>query len=236
MVASINKNFEYFLFKDKRINIIFFTARNSKDFNFRCETGIGNLEEIKNIFNLTQIGYLHQIHSSIIQVFNKKILEGDALITNRNRVGIGVFTADCVPVLICDSVNNVIAAVHSGWKGTQQKITGSLLSKMKNEYGSLPSNIKIYIGPHIKQCCYEVSSGMISQFEEDETNKSTKISSGDKLNLQQCIINQCISEGILRENIITVEECTCCSNKYEFYSYRKNKDTGRMFSLIFIED
>lgn len=83
--------------------------------------------------------------------------EGDGIVTNEKSTIIGAFTADCVPVILIDEVNNVIAAVHSGWKGTFNSISAIAVEKMISEYGSNVKNIKAYIGPHIRQCCYEVS-------------------------------------------------------------------------------
>ena len=83
--------------------------------------------------------------------------EGDAIITNVKNVIIGVFTADCVPVILVDEENKVIAAIHSGWRGTFESITLKTIKKMKEEFNTNEINIKAYIGPHIRKCCYEVS-------------------------------------------------------------------------------
>ena len=73
---------------------------------------------------LTRIKFNKQTHSDIIHIVDEKshITEGDALITNVRNLLIYVKIADCGAILIHDDINNVIAAVHSGWHGTKQKI------------------------------------------------------------------------------------------------------------------
>ena len=71
-----------------------------------------------------------------------------------------MFTADCVPVILVDKENEAIAAIHSGWKGTFSSIVTETILRMKEEYNSKAENIVAYIGPHIRQCCYEVSEDL----------------------------------------------------------------------------
>ena len=73
--------------------------------------------------------YIRQVHSSTIHVLSNDDIkdfiekEGDAIITSKTNTAIGVFTADCVPVIIVDDVKGVVAAIHSGWRGTISSIT-----------------------------------------------------------------------------------------------------------------
>jgi YfiH family protein len=185
---------------------------------------------------LKEIGYLKQIHSSKIYVYDGVVEEGDSLITNKANTGIGVFTADCVPVILVDTENKVISSVHSGWKGTYNELVAATIDKMIVDYGSKVDNIKVFIGPHIKECCYEVSEELIKSFYNKETYKNTIIAKGRNLNLEKCVIKQCISRKIPNENIHSVGLCTYCSKDYEFYSYRKDKECGRLFSMAFIKE
>ena len=148
----------------------------------------------------------------------------------------GIFTADCVPVLIADNKNNVIAAVHSGWRSTIANIVGKTIIKMKESFGCNSENLKVFIGPHNKQCCYEVSEELISKFKNVDYLKNTDINNGRFLSLENCIIKQCKINGVRRENIITTQYCTFCSENVQFHSYRKSgKKSGRQFSLIYIK-
>ncbi len=121
------------------------------------------------ILKLIDVEYLQQIHSDKTYMYNKyyeniKDEEGDAIITIEKNVAVGVFTADCVPIIIVNEEKKVVAAVHSGWKGTFNSIVVNTINKMKEEYNINVANTKVYIGPHIRQCCYEVSEELKEKF------------------------------------------------------------------------
>jgi uncharacterized protein, YfiH family len=233
MKKKLNEDFEYFEAIEGNKHIIFFTAYNDKDFNITTEEGKENINKIKELFDLDSIHYLKQIHSAIIHDSKKNLVmsEGDAIITDCKNLGVGVFTADCVPVIILDSEKDIATAVHSGWKGTFEEITAKTIDKMINEYKASINNIKVFIGPHIKQCCYEVGQDLIQKF-NNKFNDSFEI--GNNISLEKVIIKQCIDRGVEISNIETLDYCTYCSDTIKFHSYRKNKDkSGRMFSMVF---
>ena len=87
-----------------------------------------------------------------------------------------------------DEEKEVIAAIHSGWKGTFESITLKTIEKMKLEFNSNESNIKAYIGPHIKKCCYEVSEELKFKFiDKKKTINKEELFDGNNLNLEACI-------------------------------------------------
>lgn len=228
-------NYEFIKFTYGNANFIFSTSKNNLNFNVNLEEGKSNLMMLKPLFNLKDIGYLKQIHSNLVYNYDGEIHQGDGIITNRKNVGIGVFTADCVPILIYDSVKEVIAAVHSGWKGTINEICTNTLTKLKSEYGSKMKDLRAIIGPHNRGCCYEIGEDLKALFSEKETYKDLEIIKDNKLNLEKCIIRQLEANGIQKENIITTNICTYCGSEYNMYSYRKQKeDSGRMFSFIYL--
>ena len=91
-------------------------------------------------------------------------LDGDGIVTKEKNVAIGVFTADCVPIVLVDTKNKIIDALHSGWKGTLNNIASQGVKVMKETYGADENYIKAFIGPHNKSCCYEVSEELIDTF------------------------------------------------------------------------
>jgi len=196
---------------------------------------IKNIEYIKKIYNVKSIGYLNQVHSTIIKEFDGIPSEGDAIITDKKQVALGVFTADCVPVLLFDEKKDVIAAIHSGWRGTYDEITLKTLIKMKKVYDVNGEDIVAVIGPHIRSCCYEVSDDLINSFKSKEIYKDININNGRNLDLSSCISAQLKQFGVKVENIIDMELCTRCDEDIIFHSYRRDKEkSGRNFSFIFI--
>ena len=82
--------------------------------------------------------FLKQTHSNDVYILKNTIkkpldlfrYEGDAIITQEKNIGIGVVTADCLPIILHDKKNNVIAVIHSGWRGLVKKIITATITKM----------------------------------------------------------------------------------------------------------
>ena len=114
----------------------------------------------------------HQVHGSRVAVverpgMRREELDGyDAFVTNRPGVAIGVRTADCVPVLLYDPVQRVVAAVHAGWKGTVLHISEGALEAMGQEFGSRPAELKAVIGPSIGPDSFQVGEEVAEKFKE----------------------------------------------------------------------
>lgn len=230
-------DYDFIKVKLPRAVIVFSTAKNNLDFNIISEEGRKNLENIKSWFNVNEVGFLKQIHSNYVFNYNGEINEGDALITNQLNTAIGIFNADCVPIMIYDNKNRICASVHSGWKGTLYKVVIKTIEKMEQEYNSNTEDMIIYIGPHNRSCCYEVGRDLIDLFKEDELYRGIEIKNKDNLNIEVCIKRQLQYKGVLNSNIHSLNICTYCNNDLTLHSYRKNKQSyGRMFSFIYMED
>jgi len=235
MEIEIINDYQFIRFNYQNAVILFSTAKNKLNFNKNTGEGLLNLEKIKNYYGMQDIGYLNQIHSDLIFDFDGQIRDGDALITDRLNTAIGVFTADCVPVILVDIKKGVIAAVHSGWKGTKALIVSKTIERLQENYGSKVKDIRVYIGPHIGGCCYEVSRELIEEFTREDIYSNIKISNNNKLDLEKCILAELLEKGIKEENIITTNTCTCCNKQYELYSYRNSENKqGRMFSFVYL--
>ena len=114
----------------------------------------------------------HQVHGSKVAVVDRpdltrEDLEGyDAFVTSLPGVAIGVRTADCVPVLLYDPVKKVVAAVHSGWKGTVQQVSQKTIRVMRMSYGTEPSDLKAVIGPAIGPDSFQVGEEVAALFKK----------------------------------------------------------------------
>jgi YfiH family protein len=229
------EGYEFIRIKVGDAVIVFSTAKNGLNFNINLQSGISNLQKLKQWFGFKEIGYLKQIHSDYVFVCDGIVHEGDALITNKLNTAVGVFTADCVPIILYDMKNKVIGAVHSGWKSTQLKIVKAAIEKMKNQYGSRPEDLAAYIGPHNRDCCYEVGEEVADLFVKDNLYKGKEIYHNRKLDLESCIRSQLQSIGVNEENIHALNICTFCNENLELHSYRKDKESsGRMISFIYL--
>lgn len=219
----------------EKAEFIFSTANNNLNFNKSSTDGKNNIENIKKWFKVVDTGCLNQIHSCLIHEYDGKIYDGDALINIKKNIALGVFTADCIPILIADVKKGVSAAIHSGWRGTLDCIVLKTLYRLKNEYNIEPNDLKVVIGPHIRNCCYEVGEEIIEKFMDKEIYKNKNISTGRMLNLEECIKLQLKKFSIADENVYTVNICTNCSKDYKMHSYRREgKSAGRMFSFVIV--
>lgn len=239
-IDNFERKKDFLVLNNNKSKIIFSTAEGNRSFNRNTEEGIRALDSIKDDFNVDKILYLKQIHSDkVLNYDGEKCFienEGDGIITNKRSVAIGVFTADCVPVIIVNEVDGVIGAVHSGWKGTFNSITKKALQKMVDLYSVDHKNTKIYIGAHIRKCCYEVSEELKEKFIKEKNIKEDILFDGRNLNLKECVKKDSIDSGILEENIYDFDSCTYCEDKIKLHSYRKSDGSyGRLFSFVLLK-
>ena len=237
----LKKKDDFMVIEDEKFQVVFTNAEKGRSFNRSTEEGIEELESLKKEFKVDNVVYLKQIHSDKILVYKGdgesiKDEEGDAIITNEKNVIIGVFTADCVPIILVDEENMAVAAIHSGWKGTFESITFKAIEKMKKEFGTSEKNIKAYIGAHIRKCCYEVSEELKLNFTEKKKSiDEEELFNGRKLNLEACIIDDLHKAGIFDRNIYSLNLCTHCCDDIKLHSYRKSQGSyGRMFAFIIL--
>src|ERR1700758_5821128 len=138
----------------------------------------GSVSDVARFFGLSRIATLNQIHSSVVFVIKDGFKEesgqkGDAIVTSLKGIGVGVFTADCVPLLLIDKSASSVAVVHAGWRGTLSQIIKATLLEMEKNFGTEPSRVFAVIGPSIGMCCYEIGKDVASLFKDKFTNWDT---------------------------------------------------------------
>ncbi|WP_143314833.1 peptidoglycan editing factor PgeF [Clostridium sp. HBUAS56017] len=241
-LKTLKRMKDYLVIENEKTKVVFSTAEESKNFNRNTEEGLNNINGLTREFRVDKVIYLRQIHSDTIFSYNgengEELIEkeGDAIITNVRNSIIGVFTADCVPVILVDEVSGSVAAIHSGWKGTFSSITKKTVRKMEKEYSVNTVNIKAYIGPHIRKCCYEVSQELKEKFLLEKGIDEKILFNDRNLSLEECIFKDLRECGIEEENINSISLCTHCSNEVKLYSYRaSNGAYGRLFSFVLIK-
>jgi len=183
--------------------------------------------------------FLDQIHSNIIQVINnipEEKLKGDAMITGLPFLLLIIKTADCLPALIVDESQKVIAAVHCGWRGTSKRVVQKVIQRMKDDYGCHPASLLVALGPCIGHECYEVGEDVYQSFEQE--GLSTEFFRNHPLRRRQYLfdlkganISQMVSAGVDEKNVFSTDICTHCHQSLP--SFRRDKDrAGRTLSFI----
>ena len=181
-------------------------------------------------FDVNNLVLTRQSHSDIVRVVTKSDARGldhhsypecDALITNDSGCALVVFTADCTPILLWDSITGAVGAVHAGWRGTAADIAGKTVRKMVSEFGCDPINIRAAIGPNIGACCFETDSdvpeAIIKTFGNDAAAFITK--TGEKYHVDLKAVNALSIRRAGVESIEISDDCTMCDPQ-RFWSHR----------------
>lgn len=232
---------------DKVINLY---TKKPIDINFHVhsEEELNNkfLELSKDIkYEFKKVILPRQSHTTNIRIIREDNLDSDlndidAVITNLKGIALVTSSADCQNILIYDNKKEVIANVHSGWKGTLNKILRKTINLMIDTYGSDPKDLVVCIEPSILKCCFEVDSDVVDMFRKEFKDIEDTISLGDikdgkqKYYIDTVEINrrELIDLRVPKDNIIISDICTKCSSD-KYHSYRAHgMDSGRNVSLI----
>jgi polyphenol oxidase len=166
---------------------------------------------------------LHQIHSAeCIDACgrNGELGDGDALLSNSPGLVVGVKTADCIPILLVDEEHRAVAAVHAGWRGTEQQIAARAVDAMRRHFGTRPEQLHAAIGPGIGPCCFEVGPEVSARF---------GISGRVHLDLPEINRRQLLEAGVM--HVYSLGLCTMC-RPGDFHSFRRDRgQAGRMISF-----
>jgi len=185
---------------------------------------------------------LYQIHSATAVIVDKPwngtVSEADALVTRTPGLAIGALTADCAPVLFCDSEARVIAAAHAGWRGALLGIVEATVASMER-LGAKPERMVAVIGPTISQRAYEVGSDYVERFLAEEPASSPFFMTDDSCGEPHFDLAGYVAERLTRAGVGTVSDlglCTYC-DETRLFSYRRSQhhgedDYGRQISAI----
>ncbi len=244
------------LIKFKNIRHGFFDRQGgvSKGIYKSLNCGFGSNDKIKDITKniekvCKKIGcsknnlvLLNQIHSNIVHKISKipkKRLEGDSLLTDRKGIALGILTADCAPILIYDPVNNLISAIHAGWRGAFKKIVSTTLKEFKIK-GSNFKDLIVVVGPCISNKNYEVKRDFLNKFiTKEKSNKKFFNYKNNKIyfSLNGYIRQNFLNLGVKNVEIIKKDTYKTSNNFFSARKSLKNKlnDYGRNISVIMIK-
>ena len=185
--------------------------------------------------NEKMLSYQKQVHEDKINTVSSfgSCGESDALITRKKNLGLAISSADCPAIFIYDPVQKVIAAVHSGWRGTEKKILRKTIQKLKTDFNSDASNLICYIGPSISQKNYEVQEEVAAKFDSEFV---VKYENKFYLNVSGANFKMLTDEGVKEVNI---QVSGLCTYEYEklLHSYRRDgQKSGRALGIIAMKE
>jgi len=182
--------------------------------------------------------YSNQVHGDTILVFRgndrdpadgslRRPATGDAMVTDIPGLSLVIQVADCQAVVLYDPARAVVAAIHSGWRGSIVNIIGKTVAAMSAEFGCDPADLLAGVGPSLGPCCAEFVN---YRAEIPETWWRYRIADAH-FDFWSMSRDQLCQAGVPEEGVCVSGVCTCC-NADRFFSYRAQNTTGRFAVAI----
>lgn len=200
---------------------VFYTTR---DFPGRITDDI--VKAIRERFGIdASLNTCRQVHGATVQAARGQGGECDscdALFTVERRVALAIKVADCLPVTIADPQRGVLANIHSGWRGTVQKITAATLDTLERDTPFGPGTALAWLGPSIRVCCFEVGEEVAAQFDGRYVDRSHPKPHVDIAAVTGDLLR---NRGFSEANIFDSGLCTRCEGSI-FHSFRRDGSGG----------
>jgi len=179
--------------------------------------------------------WLRQVHGSRVvdAATVTDPVEADAAVTRERGVVCTISVADCLPVLFCDRSGSVVAAAHAGWRGLAGGVLENTVSAMQCE----PRDILAWLGPGIGPTAFEVGADVYSAFVQQAPEAAGAFrphAPGKWL----CDLFALARQRLTGAGVMAVHGGGHCTYRdaTRFFSYRRDRATGRMAALIWLEN
>ncbi|MGI6030116.1 MAG: peptidoglycan editing factor PgeF [Eubacteriales bacterium] len=195
----------------------------------------------------TQVVLSHQTHTDHIRLATREDAgkgllrprdydDVDGLITVTPGLPLVTFFADCVPLIFLDPVREVLCSVHSGWRGTVQRIGARAVERMTEEFGCRREDILAAVGPCIGPCHYQVDEDCADQFRKAFPETFSRIARPEgegkyRLDLPEANLQIFLENGLRPENITMAGLCTYCDEQ-RFFSHRRMGDKRGNLAMV----
>jgi len=213
--------------------------------NFGAGLGDSDSNIAQNLLRLKHHAALSSLPHQAMQVHQTGILwckgrgkthtsHADVLLANQAATAVAVRTADCLPILLADPEQGIVAAVHAGWRGTAAGVVQQAIHAMQT-HGAKPGDILASLGPCIGHCCFSTGHDTATALANSITGATKYISHQpaeihadlreiNRLQLQSC--------GIIDVHIEASDTCTACDAE-RFFSFRRDAQlAGRQLAVV----
>ncbi|PXX89383.1 peptidoglycan editing factor PgeF [Marinobacter vulgaris] len=180
-----------------------------------------------------RFGWLNQVHGTdVVELPEAGAVRADASVTSQPGNICVVLTADCLPVLFCDPSTGQVAAAHAGWRGLADGVLEQVVARFAN-----PASVMAWLGPAIGPDQFEVGPEVRETFLlNDPLATSAFVPSPGREKHYLADIYQLARQRLAAAGVLEVyggDFCTVTDHE-RFFSYRRDGQTGRMASLIYI--
>lgn len=198
--------------------------------------------QLKNSLHINKLYFLKQVHGTnglAITQNNKDAvvpfcMEGDYLITREPGVGLGIMSADCLPIVAIDKKHKATGIAHAGWRGSVNGVGKEMIKRMFKEYDTNPADLTIFFGSSAHNCCYVVGNDLISHVEK--TNHAPKVLHQDKdaVFFDLPLFNQLqLQEMGIPEESFNYDYANCTIDNHAFFSHRRQGGkAGRQMTVV----
>lgn len=177
--------------------------------------------------------WLDQVHGK--HIINNSVpadREADGIFMEQAGVVCVIMTADCVPLLLCNNEGTRVAAIHAGWRG----ICAGIISEAISLFADSPQSIQVWIGPHISPDNYEVGNDVRDACLETRPNLEQAFTANTR-GRWQADLEMLVRYDLALNNVNRVYSIDQCnfSHPDDYYSFRRDGQTGRNASMIWID-
>ncbi|MBT6094349.1 MAG: peptidoglycan editing factor PgeF [Rhodospirillaceae bacterium] len=196
--------------------------------------------------NAENLASLYQVHSAdVVEVTDVWPIDqrpqADAMVTCKPGIGLGILTADCVPVLFADAEEKVIGAAHAGWKGALAGVVEATIAAMER-LGAERRSIKAAVGPCIRQASYEVGPELRQAFTDQDPGHARYFGASERVGHFMFDLAGYVCDAVTASDAV-VEDVglDTYADEERFFSYRRathrqESDYGRGISIISLEE
>jgi YfiH family protein len=196
-----------------------------------------NLGRMRQALGLAGLASAAQVHGGGVAVITspdqareEDIPEVDILVTTVPGLGLLIKQADCQAVMLYDPVNRVVANVHCGWRGQVRNILGETVALLQDRFGTRPGDLYAAVGPSLGPCCAEFRNFQ-QEFPDNLWGYQIRPTYFDLWGISR---DQLTGAGLRPARLDLAGLCTRCGAD-EFYSYRRNRVTGRQGAIIALQ-
>ena len=188
-----------------------------------------NRQKIVDVLGISSLISSRQVHGDVVKDVSELVSceECDGIITKEKNMGLLIKHADCQAAIFFDPINKVIANVHCGWKGNVQNIYAKTVEMMQEKIGTSPEDLIVCISPSLGPDRSEFVN-FENEFPFDLWPFQFK---KFYFNLWEMSRAQLEEAGVLSGNIEVASICTY-DNPEDYYSYRRDKVTGRNATVV----
>ena len=185
--------------------------------------------------------WVRQVHGNSVLVVDgpleSGVVEADALVTTARGRVLGILTADCMSVVICDDAGTVLGLAHAGWRGLVGGVLQAAVVSMRQQVGTL-GRWRAWIGPCISARAFQVGDDVREEFLAFDSSLAAYFTPDDAPHKWRCDlpgIAKAILLGMGAVNVTWCGLCTVNDRANRFFSYRRDGQTGRMATVAWLD-